>query len=59
LDIVRLTAEIHLKYFILTLEDAGDVLSGNEAVTSASKTVFTFYKIVAKMQKRYAEKVPR
>lgn len=58
LDIVRLTAEIQLKYFILTLEDAGDVLEGEEAVTTASKTVFAFYKLVSKMNKRYAEKVP-
>jgi hypothetical protein len=56
---VRLTAENQLKYFVLTLEDCGDVLSGEEAVTDASKTVFAFYKRVAAMNTRYAKICPR
>ena len=58
LDIVRLTAELQLKHFILTLEDSGDILSREEAVKSGSKVVFEFYKRVRLMNDRYAKIVP-
>lgn len=58
MDIVRLTAEIHLKYFVLTLEDCGDVLTGEAALNDASKTVFAFYKRVSVMKNRYTKLVP-
>ncbi|KAI8904792.1 hypothetical protein EDD86DRAFT_212795 [Gorgonomyces haynaldii] len=58
LDIVRLTAGVHLKFFVLTLEDSGDLLSSDVAVKEASKTVFSFYKRVKLMNDRYAKLVP-
>ncbi|KAJ8328778.1 hypothetical protein QVD99_004525 [Batrachochytrium dendrobatidis] len=58
LDIVRLTAENHLKYFVLTLEDASELLASQNAVESASKLVFELYKKVKVMHERYAKLVP-
>ncbi len=53
-----MTAEIHLKYFILSLEDTGDILESERAVTDAPGTVFEFYNRVKKMNARYAKLVP-
>jgi hypothetical protein len=58
LDIVRLTAECMLKHFVLTLEDGGDVLGGDAAVSTASHHVFQLYKTIRLMGERYAESVP-
>ncbi|KAI8927542.1 hypothetical protein BC831DRAFT_451831 [Entophlyctis helioformis] len=58
LDIVRLTAESHLKYFVLTLEDMSDLLASENAVNSAAKLVFSLYKRVKLMDERYAKLVP-
>ncbi|KAH9270865.1 hypothetical protein BASA83_007018 [Batrachochytrium salamandrivorans] len=58
LDIVRLTAESHLKYFVLTLEDASELLASHNAVENASKMVFELYKKVKVMHERYAKLVP-
>lgn len=55
---MRLTAEIQLKYFVLTLEDSGDVLTQEATVSEASHMVFQFYKRVLVMKKRYAKLVP-
>ncbi|KAJ2993733.1 hypothetical protein HDV02_002096 [Globomyces sp. JEL0801] len=52
LDIVRLTAESQLKYFVLTLEDSGDVLEGDEAINTASHFVFDLYQKVRVMAER-------
>eukprot|EP00842_Homolaphlyctis_polyrhiza_P003720 jgi/Hompol1/4349/HPOL_007115-RA len=58
LDIVRLTAENHLKYFILTLEDSSELLASETAVHTASKMVFSLYRRVKLMDERYAKLVP-
>jgi hypothetical protein len=53
-----LTAECFLKYFVLCLEDRGDVLGADEAVQNASKHVFQLYKTIRLMSERYAKTVP-
>ncbi|TPX67091.1 hypothetical protein SpCBS45565_g03990 [Spizellomyces sp. 'palustris'] len=58
LDIVRLTAENYLKYFVLTLESASEEIASDVAVKSASKSVFELYKRVRVMDERYAKMVP-
>ncbi|KAJ3277587.1 hypothetical protein HK104_003178, partial [Borealophlyctis nickersoniae] len=58
LDIVRLTAETYLKHLVLTLEDNASVIASDEAVRSASKTVFALYKRLRVMDERYARMVP-
>jgi hypothetical protein len=58
LDIVRLTAESQLKYFVLSLEDVSDILGSDEAVKNASDHVFKLYKTIRKMGDRYSECVP-
>lgn len=58
-DIVRLTAETYIKYFILTLESNRDIISSDEAVEHASKTVFSLYKKLLSMDRRYGKLVPR
>ncbi|KAJ3022360.1 hypothetical protein HKX48_006394 [Thoreauomyces humboldtii] len=58
LDIVRLTAETYLKYFVLTLESNTEHIASDTAVHSASKSVFDLYRRVKVMGERYAVKVP-
>jgi hypothetical protein len=58
LDIVRLTAESQLKYFVLSLEDISDLLGTDDAVKNAAGHVFRLYKIIRGMGDRYAEAVP-
>jgi hypothetical protein len=57
IDIVRLTAENHLKYFTLILEDGGDILGGDAAVSTASHHVFELYRTLRLMAERYARSV--
>jgi hypothetical protein len=54
LDIVRLTAESLLKYFVLNLEDCGEVLSTDIAVSNAAEQVFALYKTIRMMSERYS-----
>ncbi|KAI8903699.1 hypothetical protein DFJ77DRAFT_429222 [Powellomyces hirtus] len=58
LDIVRLTSEQYLKYFVLTLESNTEIISSEVAVTSASRSVFDLYRRVKVMDERYAKMVP-
>lgn len=58
LDIVRLTAENQLKYFVLNLEDSSDVLAADEAVVNGSHLVFQLYRTVKMMGERYAKSLP-
>ena len=58
LDIVRLTAETYLKYFVLTLENHTETIASDQAVRTASKTVFALYKRLRIMDERYAKLVP-
>lgn len=56
MDIARLTAENHLKYFALSLEDCDDLLATDTSITST--VVFDLYKTVKSMSKRYSKSVP-
>ncbi|RKO83581.1 hypothetical protein BDK51DRAFT_50831, partial [Blyttiomyces helicus] len=58
MDIVRLTAETYLKYFVLTLESNAEIIASDDAVNSASKMVFDLYKRLRLMDDRYARMVP-
>ncbi|KAJ3136796.1 hypothetical protein HDU90_002361 [Geranomyces variabilis] len=57
-DIVRLTSEQYLKYFVLTLESNTEHISSETAVETASKSVFDLYRRVKVMDARYAKLVP-
>ncbi|KAJ3061290.1 hypothetical protein HK102_009166, partial [Quaeritorhiza haematococci] len=57
-DITRLTAENYLRMFVQTLEESREVISSDEAVGNASKSVFALYKRVRVMDERYARLVP-
>jgi hypothetical protein len=58
LDIVRLTAENYLKYFVLTLESNAVLLSSEKAVQNASPIIFALYKRLRVMDERYGKLVP-
>lgn len=58
LDIARLTTEILLKYFILTLEDTTEILSSQQAVNEASQGMLDLYRKVRALNNNYAKLVP-
>ncbi|KAI9100704.1 hypothetical protein DFS34DRAFT_578825 [Phlyctochytrium arcticum] len=58
LNIVRLTVENYLKYFVLTLESNADEIASDTAVNVASQSVFALYRTVREMDERYAKLVP-
>lgn len=58
IDIVRLNAELQLKYFALVLEDGADIIGADAAVASASHFVFELYRNVRVMAERYAKSFP-
>lgn len=58
LDIVRLTAETYLKYFVLTLETTSDLLEQEDAVLNAGKAIFDLYRLVRMIDDKYVNLVP-
>lgn len=56
-NIVRISAETYLKYFVQELENNNERLSSPEAV-KASKSTFELYKRVRLMDQQYARLVP-
>jgi hypothetical protein len=56
MDIVRLTAEIQLKYFALSLEDCDEIIVGD--INTSSDLIFELYKTIRKMAIQYSKSVP-
>ncbi|KAI9009533.1 hypothetical protein BC832DRAFT_590887 [Gaertneriomyces semiglobifer] len=57
LDIVRLTAEVYLKWLVLDLEGVQDVLGSSEAV-DCSGSAWALYRVAREVESRYARLVP-
>ena len=57
-DIVRISAESFIKFFVLTLESRNEIITSDQAVASASKVVFDLYRKVREMDERYAKLIP-
>lgn len=58
-DIVRLTAETNLRYFVLTLESNQEMIASDDAVENASSTVFELFRKVREIDEKYGRLTPR
>ncbi|KAI9206279.1 uncharacterized protein BJ171DRAFT_579788 [Polychytrium aggregatum] len=59
LDIVRLTAETYLKFFMLTLESHVEEIESDNSVQHAAKSVFALYKRLKAMDVRFVALAPK